>query len=87
MDENRDTLLDAKEAEYLLNHPLLKSAFEAVERGYISQIKNLDFTNDEMKDKLFFGLVNLEAVKQAIRSHIETLQLENYNNSQDDHYE
>lgn len=72
-----DEELKAKEARFIIGHPLFKEAFEAVRQAYVVEIENMNFTNEVLRDKLMFGLQNLKSVREALESHIVTADLKN----------
>lgn len=66
-----DVELAAKEAEFLLNHPILKQAFMDVKEGYVEDIITCDITDNNKRNQLMFGLKNLNEVLLKIQEKVE----------------
>lgn len=62
--------LNAQEARHLLNHPMLKGAFEGVRNDLVSEIENAAFEDLRGQRQLVLSLQVLLAVKERIERHI-----------------
>jgi hypothetical protein len=72
--EREDILHLAGEAKMLLDHPMLKRAFEKVDDSAIAKIKSLRFGPEEsevIRDKLMLTLQVVEAVKEELHQYID----------------
>jgi hypothetical protein len=61
----------AKEAEFLLNHDLIKEAFEHIERKYINKWRASQFGANEAREIAYFVLSGLAEFKAELNGYIE----------------
>ena len=71
-----DNALRALEADSLLRNPLLKEAFESIERGLVNEIKQGDMLNDNLNVKLMLALQMLQAIQDRLYGHIDDAEYE-----------
>lgn len=64
------TEINSAEAEFILNHPIFKGAFEAVKEYYVQQLESSQVQDDDSIKALTFGLKALALVKREIEQHI-----------------
>lgn len=64
-----------KDAEYLLQHPLLVEAFEVIEKEVTEQWQNSPARDVEGREKLWLSLKLLNRLQAQIKSVVETGQV------------
>ncbi len=70
----------ANEARMLLGNPVLRDAFDSVDRGVLSQIRELRFGTPEgeiIRDKLMLTLQVVQQIREQLQDHIENLRFAN----------
>ena len=67
-----DKLIRAREAESLLNNPLLRAAFDDVRTKLVEQIEQCNIKDDVLRDKLMLSLQLVKRIKGVLTDHINT---------------
>lgn len=62
----------AREAQLLLDNPMLKEAFEMSREAIVTAIEDNPLTDDATRDKLFISLQMLRSVKDTLMAHVES---------------
>jgi len=63
-------IAEANEAERIMNSPVLRKAFENMERSFVEGLKNTDFGDDARRDRLHSMLVLLGQLESHLRATI-----------------
>ena len=72
MDNKEKQVREGKQAEQLLNDPLLKSAFEDLLEVYKTEIFNTKFTESEQRTYLWVAYNLVDKIRGHLRSVMES---------------
>jgi hypothetical protein len=65
-------VIDADEAKRLVEHPLLKEAFEGVKAGIINAMQNAPMGDEKTHNRLVISLQVLSQIEKNITEKIQT---------------
>lgn len=70
--DNYDDVTRAKEAKFILEHPLFVGAFDAVKSGLVSSLANSGLGDVETHHNIAIALQLVEQIERQFKQHIET---------------
>ena len=68
----QEEIKDAEHAKQLLEDPLLKRAFDAVEEALLQGMKSAAIVDDKLRLRLLDRLEMVHALKQVLQGYMET---------------